>query len=72
METEPTPAVPDYLSDPDATLKDAHASWRYGKAPDYSNTRKVWAESTYRLWAMLQLSVCVDKTRSDITLQQRV
>lgn len=41
------PALPDYLTDPDAVLKDAEAQWRYKKAPDYSKTRKVFADSTY-------------------------
>lgn len=39
------PALPDYLTDPDAVMKDAGATWRYGKPPDYSNTRKVWSQS---------------------------
>ncbi|KAF2873002.1 hypothetical protein BDV95DRAFT_605581 [Massariosphaeria phaeospora] len=42
---EPAPALPDYLTDPDATLKDAHAKWRYGRAPDYSKTRQVFTET---------------------------
>jgi len=42
---EPAPAVPDYLADPDAVLKDRDAKWRYGRAPDYSKTRKVYEES---------------------------
>jgi hypothetical protein len=41
------PAVPDYLLDPNATLKDASAEWRHGKAPDYSNTRKVYEQSMF-------------------------
>lgn len=43
-----TPALPDYLLDPNAVLKDT-ANWRYGKAPDYSNTRKVFNESMFTL-----------------------
>ncbi|CAI6269553.1 unnamed protein product [Periconia digitata] len=44
--TEPAPpALPDYVTDPDAVLKDAEANWRYGRAPDYSKTRKVFAET---------------------------
>lgn len=42
---EPKSTIPDYLADPDAVLKDSSAKWRYGRAPDYSNTRKVYAES---------------------------
>jgi len=39
------PALPDYVTDPNAVLKDSEATWRYGRAPDYSKTRAVWAES---------------------------
>ena len=39
------PALPDYLTDPDAVLKDTEVEWRYGKAPDYSKTRSVFSES---------------------------
>jgi hypothetical protein len=42
---EPAPALPDYLTDPDSVLKDTDVTWRYGRAPDYSKTRKVFAES---------------------------
>lgn len=45
MPAEPAPTVPDYLASPNAVLGDKIDSWRYGKAPDYTNTRKVWAES---------------------------
>lgn len=38
-------ALPDYLTDPDAVLKDKEVKWRYGRAPDYSKTRKVFSES---------------------------
>jgi hypothetical protein len=41
-----TPALPDYLVDPNAVMND-DAQWRYGRAPDYSNTRRVWEESMY-------------------------
>lgn len=41
----PPPALPDYLLDPNAVLKDYSAKWRYGQAPDYSNTRKVYDQS---------------------------
>ncbi|EFQ98969.1 hypothetical protein MGYG_01981 [Nannizzia gypsea CBS 118893] len=36
---EKAPALPDYVLDPDAVLKD-DINWRYGRAPDYSKTRK--------------------------------
>jgi hypothetical protein len=42
--TEAPPAIPDYMLDPNAVTKD-EAVWRNGKAPDYSNTRRVWQES---------------------------
>ena len=42
----PAPGVPDYMLSPDAVLKD-EATWRHGSAPDYSSTRKVWAESKF-------------------------
>jgi hypothetical protein len=38
--------LPDYVLNPNAVLCDSSAKWRYGKAPDYSNTRKVYQEST--------------------------
>ncbi|QBZ58627.1 hypothetical protein PoMZ_03583 [Pyricularia oryzae] len=41
---EATPALPDYVTDENAVTKDK-AKWRYGRAPDYSKTRKIWAES---------------------------
>ncbi|KAK0939611.1 hypothetical protein LTR29_008861 [Friedmanniomyces endolithicus] len=41
---EPPPAVPDYLASPNAVFDDEGVKWRYGKAPDYSKTRKVWEE----------------------------
>ncbi|KAL8829698.1 MAG: hypothetical protein Q9170_006061 [Blastenia crenularia] len=41
---EPASTLPDFLTDPNAVLKDS-AEWRYGKAPDYSNTRSVWAKT---------------------------
>ena len=43
--TDSNPGLPDYLCDPNAVLKDHDAKWRYGRAPDYSNTRKVYEES---------------------------
>jgi hypothetical protein len=42
--TEAQPAIPDYMLDPNAVTRD-EAVWRNGKAPDYSNTRRVWQES---------------------------
>ncbi|KEQ64591.1 uncharacterized protein M437DRAFT_14706, partial [Aureobasidium melanogenum CBS 110374] len=41
----PESSIPDYLADPDAVLKDTQSKWRYGRAPDYSKTRKVYAET---------------------------
>ncbi|KAH7075955.1 hypothetical protein BKA63DRAFT_413552 [Paraphoma chrysanthemicola] len=42
---EPAPALPDYLTNPDAVLGDKDAKWRYGRAPDYSKTRKMFSET---------------------------
>jgi hypothetical protein len=42
---EPASALPDYLTNPDAVLGDKDAKWRYGRAPDYSKTRKMFTES---------------------------
>jgi hypothetical protein len=39
-----TPALPDYLASPNAVFGDEGVQWRYGRAPDYTKTRKVWAE----------------------------
>ncbi|WEW60444.1 hypothetical protein PRK78_005930 [Emydomyces testavorans] len=41
MATAESPALPDYVLNPDAVLKDDIA-WRHGRAPDYSKTRKVY------------------------------
>lgn len=37
-------ALPDYVLDPNAVMKDSDAAWRYKTAPDYTKTRKLWAE----------------------------
>ena len=42
---EAAPALPDYLTNPNAVLGDKEAKWRYGRAPDYTKTRKVYAET---------------------------
>lgn len=42
--TEPTPDLPDYLASPNAVFSDEGVQWRYGRPPDYTKTRKVWAE----------------------------
>ncbi|KAI1323969.1 hypothetical protein F5Y16DRAFT_424502 [Xylariaceae sp. FL0255] len=44
-------AVPDYMSSPNAVLKDVDADWRYGQPPDYSKTRKYFAETKSRTHA---------------------
>lgn len=41
-----TPGLPDYVLNPNATLKDTSSNWRHGQAPDYSRTRKVYEQST--------------------------
>lgn len=45
-ESSPAPALPDVVLSPDAVIGDSTAAWRHGRAPDYSKTRKFWAEST--------------------------
>lgn len=45
MSEAPPPSMPDYMSDPNAVLKDVNAAWRYGKPPDYSKTRTYYEES---------------------------
>lgn len=39
--------LPDYLTNPNAVAGDEGVQWRFGKAPDYSNTRRVWAEGKH-------------------------
>ena len=43
-----TSALPDYLVDPNAVLKD-EAAWRYGRAPDYTNTRAVYEKCEFTI-----------------------
>lgn len=46
--TDPVPpALPDYVLSPNAVFNDEGVQWRYGRAPDYSKTRKVWEEGEY-------------------------
>ncbi|KAF7348296.1 hypothetical protein MSAN_01783300 [Mycena sanguinolenta] len=37
--SDSTPALPDYVLDPNAVLKDVSAKWRHKKVPDYTKTR---------------------------------
>ncbi|KAK3312976.1 hypothetical protein B0H66DRAFT_578192 [Apodospora peruviana] len=37
--------LPDYVLDADAVLKDTDIKWRNSQAPDYTKTRRVWAET---------------------------
>ncbi|KAK8011329.1 hypothetical protein PG990_010294 [Apiospora arundinis] len=37
--------LPDYMTDPNAVLKDTNAEWRHGQPPDYSKTRRVFEQS---------------------------
>lgn len=41
------PALPDFLLSPNAVFNDQGVKWRYGRAPDYSKTRKVWEEGEH-------------------------
>lgn len=50
------PGLPDYVLDPNAVLKDT-AAWRYGRAPDYSNTRRVFEESVSLVFPSTFLTV---------------
>ncbi|KAI0203363.1 hypothetical protein F4808DRAFT_458125 [Astrocystis sublimbata] len=38
-------ALPDYMTDANAVLKDTDAQWRYKQPPDYSKTRKYYEET---------------------------
>ncbi|KAK0630908.1 hypothetical protein B0T17DRAFT_616499 [Bombardia bombarda] len=40
-----SPSLPDYVLDANAVSKDTNVNWRHGRAPDYTNTRRVWAET---------------------------
>ncbi|KAI1738242.1 hypothetical protein F4680DRAFT_450322 [Xylaria scruposa] len=44
IEQEPV-TLPDYMTDPNAVLKDVDAKWRYNQPPDYSKTRKYYSET---------------------------
>ncbi|KAI0867946.1 hypothetical protein GGS24DRAFT_483812 [Hypoxylon argillaceum] len=41
-------ALPDYMTDPNAVLHDSDAEWRYKQPPDYTKTRKYYAETKSR------------------------
>ncbi|KAJ6508367.1 hypothetical protein C8R45DRAFT_1168331 [Mycena sanguinolenta] len=43
--SDSTPALPDYVLDPNAVLKDISAKWRHKKAPDYTKTRADYERS---------------------------
>jgi len=49
-----TDGLPDYVLDANAVTKDTDVNWRHGRAPDYTNTRKVWAESASSSQARIQ------------------
>jgi hypothetical protein len=42
-------ALPDYVVDPNAVLKDVSAKWRHGKVPDYTQTRADYQRSSISL-----------------------
>lgn len=52
-----TSGVPDYLASPNAIFDDEGVQWRYGKAPDYSKTRKVWEEGERSLLCIACFSI---------------
>lgn len=45
--TTEAPALPGFYTDPNFVLGDSSATWRFGKPPDYSKTRRLFAESKY-------------------------
>lgn len=59
------PALPDYVLDPDAVLKD-DVTWRYGRAPNYSKTRKFFEEgmSILLIYQSPSLTVIPGKTQT--------
>ncbi|RTE68355.1 hypothetical protein BHE90_017267 [Fusarium euwallaceae] len=44
MTVEGSATFPDYFLSPDAVLKDG-VTWRFGRKPDYTRTRKAWKET---------------------------
>lgn len=44
--------LPDYVTTPNAVFSDEGVQWRYGRAPDYTKTRKVWREGMIPLLSM--------------------
>ncbi|KAG4030150.1 hypothetical protein MFRU_013g01730 [Monilinia fructicola] len=53
-------SLPDYLLDPNAVMKDVDAKWRYNQPPDYTNTRKVWAQTKTQNHAAASLPSLVE------------
>lgn len=49
-------ALPDYVLDADAVLKDESVSWRHGRAPDYSKTRTFWSNCKHLILILLSPS----------------
>ncbi|KAE9992795.1 hypothetical protein EG327_007719 [Venturia inaequalis] len=43
--TAEAPALPGFYTDPNFVLGNSSAAWRYGKPPDYSKTRRLFAET---------------------------
>lgn len=41
---EAAPQLPDYVTDPDAVLKDKDVQWRFGRAPSYAKTREFYLQ----------------------------
>lgn len=58
-----TPQIPDYLASPNAVFGDKGVQWRYGRAPDYTKTRKVWAEGKWALCCCAGLVVAMPVDR---------
>lgn len=58
--------MPDYLASPNAVFGDEGVQWRYGRAPDYSKTRKVWEEGEQFVQCLVVLDCRVASTWSPV------
>lgn len=63
QEPQETPKIPDYLASPNAVFGDEGVAWRYGRAPDYTKTRKVWAEGKLVHFFLMLRIVLLNATR---------
>ena len=42
--------LPDFMTDPNAVLKDKDHQWRYGRVPDYSKVNKAFEEGNNNIY----------------------